>query len=310
MLSDAPIFIVGPPRSGTHLLRFCLTQHSRIYIAPETFYFLRIYCDRKLQKDLFSGGRTDSVVDRILSFQGDPTMGDLEGQRAELKSVVSDAIDYRDFAEKFFGYLAQQEGKARWGEKSPLHALYISQILSVFPNAKIVYVMREAKNTLASTLKSTHVHFNFFKALAVYKACLMEKNRYDDHSQVFSLDYEAFVEHPAHYLEELCVFLGEEFESIMLSPGMADSSYSDDLMERRQDIGIRKDDPLKWRRGLSDQQGAFIDSVMSGHRRVYLSTSGLRFLTARVALIMRMLKNRLGYFSLAERVSALFQSKR
>jgi len=40
---DAPIFIVGSPRSGTTLLRLMLNQHPRIAIPPESLFLPQLY---------------------------------------------------------------------------------------------------------------------------------------------------------------------------------------------------------------------------------------------------------------------------
>ncbi|CAN5320167.1 hypothetical protein BH23BAC3_BH23BAC3_32940 [soil metagenome] len=40
--SEAPIFIVGPGRSGTTLMRKMISAHSRISITPETHFMKRV----------------------------------------------------------------------------------------------------------------------------------------------------------------------------------------------------------------------------------------------------------------------------
>jgi len=285
----APIFIVGPPRSGTHLLRFCLSQHSRIYMAPETWFFIRVYGNRRLDRGLLERSGGAELVERILRQRGDPTMNDAAEMAEDLKAAVANARNYRDLAEQLFSAFAAPSGKPRWGEKTPLHALYLPQVFTLFPEAKVIFVLREPKNTIASTVKSGHVRADLTVSLATYMACRTARNSFADHPGVMSLDYETLV--------------GETFEPATLSPGMVDSSYSDSVMERSENITIQPDDPEKWRRGLNEEEGAFIDAILSGETSALLSGAGRALVRERLKIATRVTKNRLGFFSLAERVS-------
>jgi hypothetical protein len=296
----SPIFIVGPPRSGTHLVRFCLAQHSRLHIGPETAFFMRVYGNRRLDRRGGAGRDWGAIVDRMLDGSGDPTMADVMPHRAALREAVRDSHDYSDFADRFFGFLARENGKVRWGEKTPLHALYIGQIIEIFPEARVIFVMREAKNTIASTLKSGHVRMGLEKALAVNVACRREFHRFAGHPNVFTVDYEAFVQSPQQALERISRFLGEAFEPEMLRPGMVDSSYSEAVMERRDQIGINPDNPDKWKSVLGQDQAMFIDATVAGARRARFARRDLKLKAELALLRLRVARNRLGLFNLRQ----------
>lgn len=299
--TTAPIFIVGPPRSGTHLVRFCLSQHSGIFIAPETAFFIRAYGNRSMDKDLFTGGHTARLVDELIDQSGDPTMADTAKDRRALKAATAHTQSYAAFADGFFGTMAQHAGKRRWGEKTPLHALYIPQILAVYPDARILFVMREAKNTLSSTLKSGHVRASFHNALATYLRCQSEQARMRGNPNVMSLEYEAFVATPEAHLRAICDFCGEHFEPAILQPGMLDSSYANDVMSVRRDIAIALNDPEKWRKGLNEKRGAFIDRAVSARGAGVLGRDAIRLWIERLRLSLRIAKNRAGYFYLGRK---------
>ncbi|MGR3312101.1 sulfotransferase family protein [Roseovarius indicus] len=295
-----PIFIVGPPRSGTHLLRFCLAQHSRIYLAPETSFFIRGYGNRRLDPGLFRDRRTPSLAEDLINESGDPSMTDVAPHRDALHTAVAEARDYRDFADGFFEEMAGIAGKPRWGEKTPLHALYLPQIFAVYPEAKVVFLMREAKNTLASTLKSGHVGFGFFDALAIYMRVHREWRRCAGEPSIVRLRYEEFVADPEAHLRAICDFIGEEFEPAMLAPGMIDSSYREGVMDRQPDIAIMPDDPLKWQGVLTPAQASLIDRALSGPV-LPITRFGYLLARTRLTLAIRIAKNRAGFFHLGSR---------
>lgn len=295
--TPSPIFIVGPPRSGTHLVRFCLAQHSNLFIAPETAYFIRCYGNRKLARKPFTDGNSAKLVDELIDCSGDPTMKEWHGERQNLKACVAGATTYGEFADRFFGYMAQHHGRPRWGEKTPLHALYIGQILNVYPEAKIIFVTRDAKNTIASTLKSSHVHWGLGTALANYLACSKALSRHQHDRRVHSVQYEQFVSAPEQEIRTLCAFLEEPFQETMLTPGMLDSSYADSVMSINKTIGIVPDQADKWRQQLTLEQADFIDAMVEG--RVPRATSAyVKQLRSNFLLYLRLAKNRAGYFHL------------
>ena len=41
--SEAPVFIIGNPRSGTTLIRLMLTCHPQIVIPPESGFLVTLY---------------------------------------------------------------------------------------------------------------------------------------------------------------------------------------------------------------------------------------------------------------------------
>ena len=78
--SQAPVFVVGAPRSGTHLLRFCLSRHSRLHVGPETG--LRL-CDVEHVGMVLSGTATAAFEDGRV----------VELKRGDLFHIPSDPHD-------------------------------------------------------------------------------------------------------------------------------------------------------------------------------------------------------------------------
>lgn len=296
-MTTSPIFIVGPPRSGTHLIRFCLSQHSKLFFAPETAFFIRIYGNRRLEKNTFAEGLGGKLAKEIIEMSGDPTMKDHCEQFNSICVKSEKVTDYRDLADVFFTTLAGSTGKVRWGEKTPLHALYLKQIFNVYPNAKIIFVMRGAKNTIASTLSSGHTDFGFYNALATYLRIRKEQVIWTNSPNVYNVSYEEFVANPRKLLYRICNFLDEEFEESMLKPGMIDSSYTSDVMWRRQNIGILPDDPHKWKNVLTVEQSITIERALTGSKFPF-TFKGLVLLRAKILVYIRTIKNRSGFFHL------------
>lgn len=148
--SESPIFIVGMQRSGTTLMRAILSSHPHIAIAPETHYcnrfmkqvnghsaldiptfksFWRTFSESERFRDL---GINPAVLEKLVYASGDLSLGN------------TFSLVLREYA--------RQQGRPRWGEKTPHHYRYIQQLLSWFPNARILVMVRDPRAVCSSLL--------------------------------------------------------------------------------------------------------------------------------------------------------------
>lgn len=118
--AGGPIFIVGPMGSGTTLMRLIVDSHDNIAIAQETS-IMRAYLAHKWIPFHRHGGEwygrlgwTDEELDqRMNQFYGG-----------------------------MFERFAAQQGKPRWGDKTPWHAWHLREIATLFPDAVFIAMVR------------------------------------------------------------------------------------------------------------------------------------------------------------------------
>ncbi|MBN1669741.1 MAG: sulfotransferase [Kiritimatiellae bacterium] len=143
-----PFFIVGCPRSGTTLLQVLIDEHPDIAIPPESFVFQRFgelfdaygsLADpanlRLLVKDLLADAR---IWDWGLDVTPDSFCGQLRDPS------VAGVLDL------LFSLYARGQGKTRWGDKTPHHALCLQRIRAVFPAAKFIHLVRDGRDVAES----------------------------------------------------------------------------------------------------------------------------------------------------------------
>lgn len=120
-----PIFVVGSPRSGTSLLRLILDSHPAIACGPES-HFLADMDDgnRRFSRELARYGWDDSYWN----------------------------TKYRDFVGSFKQEYSESKGKTRWADKTPRNALHLPFITSLFPDAQVIHIIRDARMVTASAL--------------------------------------------------------------------------------------------------------------------------------------------------------------
>ena len=147
---DRPIFIVGPGRSGTTLLRSLLSAHSRIAVTPETKFMARAE----------EWGLKRGVPDDFDEFWSHYTtwlrFRDLGIEAARCHELIEIQNDY-SFAAVFravlFAY-GEKVGKLRIGEKTPTHVRYLPYLLEWFPDARILFTQRDPRAVVASQMKT------------------------------------------------------------------------------------------------------------------------------------------------------------
>jgi hypothetical protein len=130
-----PIFIGGLFKSGTSLLRAMLGQHSAIAAGLESYWF-----------DLDWDGPRDKEfqahIDRLRKFYD---MDDVF-----ISKLIDKSKNALDFLNRFLSAYATRENKKRWAEKTPGNILYLDRIYNEFPDAKVIHIIRDPKDVLAS----------------------------------------------------------------------------------------------------------------------------------------------------------------
>ncbi len=214
--TNSPIFIVGCPRSGTTLLRTIIASHSRMIVSPESHFFnywLKEYGHLNLEDESeFQYFWKDfSASKRFSYFELEPD--------AFLKKLNElGTPSFKAVFELLMAEYAATKNKPRWGEKTPAHYDYLETIFDWFPNARILWLIRDPRAVSASLLKvdwaSNYIHSNAYYWLSSAKLYL---EKWQEEPRVLLLKYEDLVIDPEARIEEMCHFLEEEFEPCMLS---------------------------------------------------------------------------------------------
>ncbi len=175
-----PIFIMGIPRSGTTWVWGMLTSHPNII---------------SLTREDFDPNKP-SVING--------------------KRITSETGAFVNFDKKFASKIIKNKIKKNRNkiiiEKTPSHALHIEAILNEFPNAKIIYILRDPRAVISSMLNS-----NFFKfAESVEDAC----NQYEKYITIYrnfknnpsllTVKYEKLIDDPIKEMTRVLNFIGAD----------------------------------------------------------------------------------------------------
>jgi len=280
------IFVVGASRSGTNLMRALLNAHSTLWISGETHYF------DDLRPRLPGSGTEPLAGDdlerceryflalshRAFGQAGEPEASRLD--RDELRVLAQELGGSGDaYLEALCRLRAEHHGRVRWGEKTPRHVYRIDDLLSAFPEAKVVCLVRDPRAVVASykdwhgaaarrgETESAELEADRERSRRSYNAVLMSLlwrgvvrasfaalQRHGP-ERVRIARFERLAASPEEEVRELCAWLGLVFEPALLEIPVVNSSYA------TTGAGVSSEPVERWRERLSPAEVGVVQSV-------------------------------------------------
>lgn len=189
---DRPVFVVGVPRSGTTLLSTVLSSSKELCVAPEIWFYN--YWKPKYQFLDFSKPREyEFFIDQFLNSA---RFGFLELSSDTLRRDIL-AADAEPSFEVVFSmtllHYASQLDRARVGEKTPGQFQNIRELLTRFPDSRVICMLRDPLAVVASTLDSSFGSKHVSKAAKRWANYTRLIEQFRDHERVQFLRYEDLV---------------------------------------------------------------------------------------------------------------------
>lgn len=260
-----PIFVVGASRSGTTLLQLILNAHPDVAIHGEIHFFNAVLQLKREIPDLLSSGRLAQFFDQLKrpsSFQY------LPGIEARLLSVrqrleQANSPSYEMFFRLLLEVYAEDNQAVRCGEKTPENIRYLHDLVTVFPMARIIHIVRDPRDVVASLMRmpwapnSVVINALKWKVDMLYVQDFLRSG-----GTIHELRYEDLVTTPETQLRSLCRFINVPWKPAMLE------------FNRTAGINIR-DEPWKngtrskintgamagWKSALATGQAAVVQTI-------------------------------------------------
>lgn len=299
------------------MLSACLNACTPIQVATETHFFEDLR--QRLPQQL---GRAESSSDilrrkaedyflalshRHYGESGDPERGFLKrNDLSRMALSLGGELDH--YFEAFCILNARRFGKEYWGEKTPRHILFIDEILSRFPKAKIVCAIRDGRavvasyrdfkmdsiahdpddptKTIALAVEQRRVRRSYhplLQAMIWRGACnsALRAHRVYGNERIRLLRYEDFVGNPERELGELASWLGTSFNpsGLQTVPHMASSYFSD----VQQNAGVSSSPVTRWQSKLSKAEVFAVETCASEQ----LEANGYHLLKPKTTFLAR-----------------------
>lgn len=211
------VFIGGCPRSGTTLVQRVLNAHPEVYAGPEFDHIpLDILPLREKMRQRVVSGRTSQIT-----------------SEAEIDKA------FQKFVTSIFGAKLQTENKRVFAEKTPANGLALEELAQLFPQAKLIYVVRDPRDVVNSMLSVSESMAAGRKRPPRYlrsaSAAIETINSYHEkglqaqrkQDQIMLLHYEDLVGEPERTAQKICAHVGLTFDPAMLNIENSDFSAPD-----------------------------------------------------------------------------------
>lgn len=212
-----PLFVLGVRRSGTTLLRLMLDRHPKLAIPDESYFIPQLASRHR--------GRLDPAA-----FEDDlrrlPTLLEWGVPPREVRARLPAGATVAHGIAAIYDLYAQQRGKSRWGDKTPLYMRYLPLLERLFPDALYVHLVRDGRDAALSFLAvpgGIMTESWGHPRDAVGFACqwrteVLAARALGRHAggRYLEVSYESLVAGPRRELERVCAHAGLEFDPGML----------------------------------------------------------------------------------------------
>lgn len=265
-----PLFLIGSPRSGTTLLHQMFDHHPAFALPFESKYIVVFHNNLKDFGDLSDVKNREILIVSIEKFMRNAWLERdhdewIPGLAAAAPQLAREAApSYAGVMEVIYKFFATQRGRNRWGDKMATFRRCMPTILELFPDARIVHIIRDGRDVASSLLPLS------FGPNTAYVAAKKWRN-FVEHGlafaakhprHVYTLRYEDLIDDPEKYLREICSFVDEPFNEGMLQFHKSGTSR----VPRKEIHGqlnkpVNKEQAARWKRDLSSEQVRVFESV-------------------------------------------------
>jgi hypothetical protein len=232
--SDRPPapFIVGTTRSGSTLLRLMLDAHPDVALPSETHFV----------PDVIAACRERGITPEELCevFTSHRRWGDFHLDGGELLERLRALPKLRagDAVRSFFDLYAAQQGKRRWGDKTPGYSRHMPEIERALPEVRFIHLIRDGRDVALSVLPLSWgpdtvelAAERWVKRIGKARADSAKVRHYTE------VRYEDLILDTEASLRRVCEFVELDFDPVMLR---YHERAGDRLQEKARDL-TRKD---------------------------------------------------------------------
>jgi hypothetical protein len=212
-----PLLILGVSRSGTTLLRVMLDRNSQLAVPDESF-FVPLLGDRHLRRV-----DADEFLDDVRRLR---TVEEWGVPLDKLRARLTDRMPISRAIAAIYEVYAEEKGKSRWGDKTPMYMRHLLLLRRLFPAAQYVHLIRDGRDAAVSFLSlpqgvafETWAHpSSAADFAALWRTEVARARRMGERlgaGRYLEVRYEELVAEPESVLQRICVFAGLPYEEAM-----------------------------------------------------------------------------------------------
>ncbi len=218
-------FIVGCGRSGTTLLTVMLSSHPELAIPGETGGFILRFLERFTEyRNLMASVATlqQPIVEAMIEQLSEShRFRAWELDRSALISRIceSGAGSAEDVIRSCFAQYAHQQGKKRFGDKTPNHVLSIDELARAFPESVFIHLIRDGRDVSLAILEASWGPEDIVEAAIYWKHRVeagSNSGKELGSERYLEVHYEDLIANPESILRQVSSLIGIDYHPAML----------------------------------------------------------------------------------------------
>lgn len=276
------IFVVGNSRSGTTMMGRIFGKHPGVYTFGELHFF------GQLCAPPFSSKLPKETVEELaaalycIQREGYRTHGNsrrfLDKAQAFLEDLTTCPSTAAALFEVFLYHETAENDKTIPCDQTPRNVFYIADILELYPNAKVINMIRDPRDVLLSQkrkwkrrflggsdmpMKETlrdWMNYHPITISHIWCTAVNAAEKFLHHDRVTSVYFEELLMHPDATLKHLCDFVGITYTDEMLQVPQVGSSVAED---QPQQLGINPQRAHSWRDGELSSAEIYLNQTIT-----------------------------------------------
>lgn len=267
--TDKVIFVVGNSRSGTTMLGRVLGRNSQIHTFGELHFFeQQVDAQTVRQRPEWPGERLVALLERLLTSARDGFFAPVQAGRhaADAGEILARTLrkDPVSVYREFLLHETRRAGKHSPCEQTPRYLFFLDEILSAFPEARVINMVRDPRDVLISQKNKWKRRFLGARSIPLREAlrawanyhpyliaklwagCVRQASRFEHDPRVVTLRFEDLLDAPEATVRKLAEFVGVPFEADMLRVPHVGSSSG---VDKPGQLGINAARAGGWRQG-------------------------------------------------------------
>jgi len=271
--ANAPVFIVGCPRSGTSFLYHLLLSaggFAEFHTQMNVFDVLE-----PIYGDLSVPANRENAMKKWLASKAFTVSG-LDADQISAK-ISAECKSAADFLRIIMNEIARKQGVERWVDSTPTNVPHMLRIAHDFPDAKFVHIIRDARDVVLSLDKrgwSRPLPWDKSRSLfaaGVYWEWIVRKGRKFGAAlgpeRYQEVRYEELVNAPREALARIGQFLHHDLDYDRIQNSSI-GSVKNPLTSFKEDLQQGEFSPVgRWKRKFSPAQLQLFEAVVGNYLR-------------------------------------------
>jgi len=285
---NAFIFVSGASRSGTTMLSRVLGNAETVLALNELHFFGGLVpveeCSTPIARE-----RASRIVAMTLArvardiWVREPTDQEWMSARRIVAELADDEVTGDELFARTMAEVLRDSPAVRVCEQTPRNIYYARHLLEVYPNAKVVHVLRDPRAVLASQkdrykmrklggdnvpvseIIRLWLNYHPFSMMKLWRAATQEALLLRDHDRFQIVRYEDLIGDPQATLQTLCTALDLDFKDEMMDVPHWGSS----TVAHSASVGLSSASIDKWQSVLNAAEIAYCEARSKPERESF-----------------------------------------